>query len=51
MFFLLVPVLAVLAVIVVVGPALLPGVVLVGFGFLCHHLVVRHRQHNQLRTH
>ena len=46
-FFLLVPVFAALAVLVVIGPALLPGVALFGIGWLGHHLMVRHRQHDQ----
>lgn len=46
MFFMLVPVFIALAVVVVVGPALLPGVVLLGMGWFGYHVVIRHRQHD-----
>lgn len=47
MFFILVPVFVALAVLVVVGPALLPGVALLALGWLGYHLMVRHRQHDE----
>lgn len=50
MFFLLIPVMAVLGVIVVVGPALLPGVVVLGLGAIVYHFIAKHHDRG-IQTH
>jgi uncharacterized protein YqgC (DUF456 family) len=49
-FFLLIPVMAVLGVIVVVGPALLPGVVVLGLGAIVYHFIAKHHDRG-IQTH
>jgi uncharacterized protein YqgC (DUF456 family) len=43
-FFMLIPLLTALAVVVIILPALVPGVAVLGLGYLAYHSLVRHRQ-------